>query len=74
MLPQLRAFKKRDLVLSLFFAAKMHWTVAMSQMIQDDLQLTFDRDPTGNRQRWKNEQKRLLERKGKDQIKTLSDY
>ena len=65
MLPQLRSFKKRDWLLSLFFAAQVHWTVAMSQMIQDDSQLIFGWDPTGNWQRWKNEKRSFLERKGK---------
>ena len=40
MLPQLRYFKKRDWVL-LFIAAQVHWTVATTQMIQDDSQETF---------------------------------
>ena len=51
--------------LSFFFAAQVHWTVAMSQMIQDDSQLTFGRDPTGNWRKWKNEERSFLERKHK---------
>ena len=53
MLPQLWSFKRRDWLLSLFFAAQVHWTVAMSQMIQDDSQLLFAGDPTGNQEKWK---------------------
>ena len=34
-------FEKRDWLLLLFFEAQVHWTIAMSQMIQDDLQQTF---------------------------------
>ena len=48
-----------------FFLVQMSWTESTSQMIQDDSQLTFRRDWTSNRRRWKNEQKSLLERKGK---------
>ena len=55
MLPQLRSFKKRDWLLSLFFAVQVHWTVEMSQMIQDDSQLIFGPDLTGNRRKWKND-------------------
>ena len=47
---QLRSLKTVTEQLSLFFAAQLHRTVAMSQMIQEDSQLTFRRDPTGN---WK---------------------
>ena len=47
---QLRSLKTVTEQLSLFFAAQVHCTIAMSQMIQDDSQLTFCRDPTGN---WK---------------------
>ena len=65
MLAQLRYLKKRHLLLSLFSAMEVHWTLATAQMIQDDSQLTFRRDQTSNRRRWKNEQKRLLQRKGK---------
>ena len=40
MLPLLDPFSQnRDWLLAWFFAAKVHWTVAMSQMIQDDSQL-----------------------------------
>ena len=45
---QLLSLKTVTEQLSLFFAAQVHRTVAMSQMIQDDSQLTFDEDPTGN--------------------------
>ena len=60
-----RSSQNRDWLLALFFAAQVHWTVAMSQMIQDDSQLTFGWDPTGNWGRWKNEKRNFLERKGK---------
>ena len=50
---QLRSLKTVTEQLSLFFAAQVHWTVAMSQMIQDDSQLTFGQDPTGNCRKWK---------------------
>ena len=50
---QLQSLKTVTEQLSLFFAAQVHWTVAMSQMIQDDSQLTFRRDPTGNWGKWK---------------------
>ena len=39
MLPLLDPFwcsQKKDWLLAWFFAAQVHWTVAMSQMIQDD--------------------------------------
>ena len=66
MLPLLDMFSQnRDWLLAWFFAAQVHWTVAMSQMIQDDSQLTFCWDPTGNRRKWKNEKWSFLERKGK---------
>ena len=65
MLPLLDPFRcsqNRDWLLAWFFAAQMHLTVAMSQMIQDDSELTFGRHPTGN---WKNEKRSFLERKAK---------
>ena len=45
---QLRSLKTVTEQLSLFFTAQVQWTIAMTQMIQDDSQLTFGRDPTGN--------------------------
>ena len=59
---QLRSLKKVTEQLSLFFAAQVHCTIAMSQMIQDHSQLTFCRDPTGN---WKKKERSFIERKGK---------
>ena len=50
---QLRSLKTVTEQWSLFFAAQVHWTVAMSQIIQDDSQLTFGQDPTGNWGKWK---------------------
>ena len=60
-----RSSQNRDWLLAWFFAAQVHWTVAMSQMIQDDSQLIFGRDPTGNWRRWKNEKRSFLETKNK---------
>ena len=52
-LPQLLCLKTVTEHLSLFFAAQVHSTVAMSQMIQDDSHLIIGRDPTGNCEKWK---------------------
>ena len=68
MLPLLDPFwssQNRDWLLAWFFAAQVHWSVAMSQMIQDDSQLIFGRHPTGNWRKWKNEQEHVLDRKDK---------
>ena len=59
-------------LLAWFFAAQVHWTVAMLQMIQDNSQLTFGRNPTSNQWRWKNDKRIFLETKGKVWVYTLN--
>ena len=67
-----RCSQNRHWLLAWFFAAQVEWTVAMSQMIQDDSQLTFDRDLTGNWGKWKNEKEVSSKEKGKVWVYTLN--
>ena len=72
MLPLLDPFRSsqnRHWLLAWFFAAQVHWTVAMSQMIQDDSQLPSIETQPAKMEKWN---KCFLERKGKVWVYTLN--